>query len=448
MEFLILIALAFAVCFLRPRFAILAMLAAVLYTAQGNQFDVAGFAVFPVRLLGALCFARVVLTRRLASVTWSKFDLLTLLLYASVFVIHMLGPEARADVLGRALDAILVYTSFRSLITSRDDITWCLKALVVLLVPYVLAVAVESRGSTNPFAYIGASNAVWLREGGVRCFGSFRHPSLLGSFGAGIIPLYIGLTFQRQLRSWAIIGATIAAMLVLFAHSGGPVAGALVGLLGWGLWRFRTRMSNFRRALACLIIGLTIFMKAPIWYLPSKLSNLTGGGGWHRARVMEVAFERVHEWWLVGMPRARTSDWLPYRLRSTGSADITNQFVEFGLEAGLGAVLITIWVLTEGFRSVGRSIAAVRSQGDYAAETLIWGLGVGLGVHVANWLGITYFDQITVAFIFHLASIGSVEQSLRAQAMSAHEAAAVETSPVQLAATSGAEWQLQRERWT
>ena len=78
-------------------------------------------------------------------------------------------------------------------------------------------------------------------------------------------------------------------------------------------------------------------MRDPIWYLPSKMSALIGGGGWHRSYLMDQAIRHIDQWWLAGMPLDLTVNWFPYLVH--GAADMTNVYIGFGVDGGLIAML-------------------------------------------------------------------------------------------------------------
>ena len=204
-----------------------------------------------------------------------------------------------------------------------------------------------------------------------------------------------------------------------------------VGLIGWAMWRFRAQMRWFRRGLIAVVMVTAVTMKAPIWYLPARASSLTGGDGWHRSYLMDVAFQNVDKWWAAGMSIRDTAGCPLYELDATGGADITNQFLSIAFIGGALSMVILIGLLTLAFHRLGLALAAVRSSGDDAdgAEYLLWGLGAMLAAHIINWLGITYFDQTYVIWFMQLAAIsGLTESCLRRTAvkMSDHPDARVE----------------------
>ncbi len=386
------------------------MVAGVLYLTQGATIVVLGFNLFPVRFLEMACFVRVIARREFVFSNLNEVDSLFLLLYGYTTIFFLLRSTIdQAYQIGLAVDATLCYFIFRGLIGNIDDFRWFLRGFAILLIPYVPLLFVEMVTNKNPFSILGGATMVdMVREGRSRCIGSFRHPSLTGSLGASFLPLYIGLSISKSNRLYAITGIILCLAIVVFSNSGGPLAFAAFGILGWMLWVFRNRMQMVRRVVLVLIAALALTMKAPIWYLPTKISFLTGGDAWHRSYLMDVAVQHLREWWLWGMPITNTVDWFPYG--APDQADITNQFISFGLAAGLMAIALFIWLLTTAFRSLGKKLAAVRhaSKRPGESEYLLWGLGVMLFGHVNNFIAITYFDQFYVIWFMQLAVISNL----------------------------------------
>ena len=73
-----------------------------------------------------------------------------------------------------------------------------------------------------------------------------------------------------------------------------------------------------------------------------------------------------------------TSGWMPYDLGTTGGADITNEYLGFGLTAGLGAIALFVFLLTRAYSGLGRALAIVRSPG-FETSDRISALGFGSG---------------------------------------------------------------------
>jgi len=303
------------------------------------------------------------------------------------------------------VDVVLSYFAFRGLLANIDDLRFLLQRLVLLLVPYVLLLAGERSTGNNPFAIVGGIPTVWSDGGRVRGHGSFMHPSLLGTFGAILLPLYFALAMSTATRAVAVVGMLLCLAIVFFSNSGGPLAVVAVGAIGWLLWPFRSRMWVVRLGIVGALLMLMLFMKAPIWYLPAKLTALVGGGGWHRSYLMEQAAKHVDQWGIAGMPLDFTTGWFPYQVM--GAADITNQYLIFAFDAGIVGLLLFLWLQVRAFQNVGLGMRAIRAPVRRGADDrlLVWGLGVMLAAHLANFFAISYFDQTNQIWLIGLAGI-------------------------------------------
>jgi hypothetical protein len=411
----ILIVLLLAVCFAPRRWAVLAVMAGVFFLTQGHAIEAAGLRVYPIRLLVVFAFARVIVRRELFFSQLNRIDLTLLLLYNYAAVVWILrSSEIAAEQFGAAIDPTLCYLAFRGLIGSLGDLRWMLKAFVVLLLPFTALIYTERLRGENAFLIVGGYPELYFRDGVVRAMGPFRHAILMGSVAASFLSLYIALALAEKRRVAVALGAVLCLSLVVFSNSGGPLTSAAAVFLGWSLWPLRTRMNVVRwAAVAVLLLGL-VFMEAPIWYLPFKISSVVGGGGYHRSLLMERAWQHLDEWWLVGMDVVDTGAWMPYVLDAVGGgADVTSQFLVFGIRGGLLPVCLILGVLWLAFASIGKLSASARASKDQttADQLLLWGLGVSLFVHAVSWLGTSYFDQSWVVWLMHLAAVSGAVQA-------------------------------------
>jgi hypothetical protein len=411
--------------------------AGVLFLTQVQAINVVGFNLFAVRILELAAFIRVAARREFSFGRFNKIDSALLFVYGFTTIVFCLrSSDGQANMIGTAVDAFLCYFAFRGLIGDMEDLRWFLRAFLVLLAPYALMVFFEMVTHRNAFSFIGGGTGSWMRGERFRCVGSFRNPDLLGALGASFLPLYLGIAWIRPERRLACMGIVLCLFIVYASNSGGPLCATSVGLIGWGFWLLRKQMRKVRWGMVATIAALAMVMKAPIWYLLARISDITGGDGWHRSYLLDVSFKHLGAWWLAGMDMIETADWFPDGvLASTGSADITNQFLSFGLTAGLGAMALLILLLARAFSGLGKALAGIRLNSQRPAETefLLWGLGVMLTVHIANWFGITYFDQFYVIWFMQLAAISSISAScvavIQSQAndLSRDEAAMLET---------------------
>jgi hypothetical protein len=383
------------------------MLAGVLFMPQEQFVDILGFNVTGIRFLEMAAMIRLVARREHS--TFNQIDATLLLLCSYTTLIFLLrSNKGQAYMIGTALDAAFCYLPFRAWVQCVDDLQRVLRRFVFLLVPYVGLLLTESLTGRNPFEALGATTWLDLRDGRQRAMGSFRNPSLLGTLGAAFVPLYVSIFLAKRAVMPAVMGGLLCLSVVLLANSGGPVSALGAGILAWFCWPVREHMHVIRRCLVVTLICLILLMDAPVWYVLERFSFLTGGSGWHRAHLLNMAFQDLDRWWLAGMDPENTVRWFAYKLAITGVADITNNYVAFGLNAGLPAMLLLMMLLAVAFRALGRTATSAQLAGNQGDAFVLWGLGCTLMVHTITWLGITYFDQTYVIWYFHLAAIASL----------------------------------------
>jgi hypothetical protein len=408
----ILIPLIVLVLFAPQRWVLLGLMGGVLFLTQQQSIDVFGVNLTAIRGLECVCFTRLMVRREFLLFSFNGIDKSFLSVYAYTTLIFLMRSDVgQVEMVGSWVDAMLCYFSFRTLIRDIEGFKWFLRAFVIILVPYVALLAIEMLTTKNPFVLMGALPWDELRGGRIRAMGSFRNPSLQGTLGASLLPIYIGLAFTRRGRISYLAGIGLCLMIVILSNSGGPLSAAAIGVAGWLCWAARRNMIIVRRTLVGIFVLLLVFMKAPVWYILDRVSLVSGGSGWHRAHLMEMAFRDLDHWWLAGMSLNLTKDWFPYILGITGAADITNTFIAVGIQAGLLAMALLIFLLVRAYRALGQAISAVRTtSAPNEDEYLLWGLGCMLLTHIFSWFGITYFDQIYVIWFMHLAAISSISQ--------------------------------------
>jgi hypothetical protein len=407
----ILAALVCLISFGPRRWAVVGILGGVFCLTQGHSLDIAGLNIYPIRILEAVAFCRVLMRGELVWRRLNRTDLLLLILYnyvAAVWILRSSGvsPQQFAS----ALDPTLCYLSCRALINDMGDLRWMLRALAVVLVPFTALVCLERLTGSSAFTLVGAPAALHVRNGAPRCEGTFRHPILMGSVAASFAPLYIGLFFgQARSTVAAALGLTACVTLVALSGSGGPLSSTALAIGCWTMWPLRRKMKLVRRGIVAALIFLLFYMTSPIWYLPFKISAVVGGGGYHRGHLMDMAWQDLEKWWINGIDIKETARWFPYQVDfapDIAGADITNQFLVFGLKAGLPGIALAIAVLVLAFKGLGRALATLRLSGarTRTGEFLLWGLGAALAVHISNWLGVSYFDQSWVIWLIQLAA--------------------------------------------
>ena len=395
--------------------AALAIVCCMMFIPMSQQVSLAGFNVYSMRFLGFLLFLRVLARGEFSFSQMNTVDKLMLWMnFFGTLVFCIRSDGGQAYVIATSLDMLFGYFGFRGLFQDIEDFKPFLLAMVFPMFLLSGLVAVEFVTHHNALSIMGGLNFGWIRSGRLRCFGPFQNPDLLGTFGASFMPLYAGLSRDREHRNRCYTGIFLCLWLVFACNSGGPVSSLASAMIGWLLWRMRSNMKKVRNCILGLLVMVAILMKAPIWYIFARMSQVTGGDGWHRSYLIDVSVRHIELWWFWGMPLKDTADWFPYKLSTTGAADIANQYLVYGLRCGLGLIFLFVMMLTKAYKLLGLAMAEIRSrvEGVTTDEVILWAFGVLLIVHVVNWFGISYFDQSYMLFCLQFGALVSLSQAV------------------------------------
>lgn len=312
--------------------------------------------------------------------------------------------------LGFAYDALGAYLLIRPLLMNMDDVAVFLRTLALALVPLALSMAIEKFTAHNLFSIFGGVSAITeVRDGHLRCQGAFRHPILAGTFAATLSPFFIGLWQQNPVHRWrAAIGFCACAFITFAATSSGALLALLAGMAGIGMRPLQNHLSLIRRGFVVLIILLAMVMKAPVWYLIARVSEITGGTGWHRSYLIDQAVKHFSEWWLVGSNY--TAHWGPagqVLAVDPNNMDITNQFVSEGLKGGMLKLILFVAMIVSSFKRLGFTLheCVFESEGD---RKFFWAMGACLFAHCVSFISISYFDQTVVSYYLVIAIIAGL----------------------------------------
>lgn len=393
------------------KYAFVPFLAIGVSVTLGQIWYVAGLHFSIMRIMVLFGIVRIILRREYQNIQTNEIDRL-IIIWTLANVLFFTVREGTLDALinrlGFAYNALGLFFVFRVLVRTEEDIRRSIKAMVILIMPLAAMMLIEKATGRNLYSYFGGvSEFTWVRDGRLRCQGPFRHAILAGTFGAVMIPLFVGLWLSGRERVKATL-ATIAATVVVFASSsGGPVLSFCAAWMGVAAWKIRANMRAFRWGILAAVVGLHFVIKAPVWYLIGRASEIVGGTGWHRSELLNQFLTRLDEWWLAGT--SETAHWMPYTLRNYQSADITNYFIRQGVDGGLLTMLLFIALVAYAFRRVGMALRVKKKENAHPRENfIIWGLGSSLFTHVVSFLGVSYFDQMVIYLYSLLAMIAAL----------------------------------------
>lgn len=395
--------------FLLPRrWAPLPLLIGVCYMTFGQYIVIGPFNFTVLRLLVAAGVVRVMIKRERLENGMNSLDWLILVWSAwALFTVILRDDPSAAIVfrLGLVYNTCGIYFLVRIFCQSVDDLVGLYRIIGVLLIPVAIFMLYEKMTGYNLFfEFGGVSEISSIREGKIRAQGPFAHSILAGTVGAVCLPMMIGLWPQHPKS--AMTGLTACAAMIFASTSSGPIFSALAGIGALFMWYYRCKMRLARWLMAFGYIGLDLAMKAPVYYLIARFDAVGGSTGYHRAKLIESAFEHLSEWWLAGTDYTR--HWMPTGVPwSEDHTDITNHYLNIGVTGGLLLMLMFISILAKGFSFVGQTLKQPNNL-PLESQFMVWALGASLFAHTATCISVSYFDQSFIFLYLTLAAIGSI----------------------------------------
>lgn len=359
------------------------------------------FNLLRVMILFGVC--RILLRQENRYFKWKKLDwaIIAWALSSCFFGTWLEGSmSSLVNRLGLTFEALGMYFVFRCWIRDFSDLHCLLVGCVIVSIPVVMAFLVEHSTQRNLFALFGGVREItMIRDGKLRCQGAFAHAILAGCFWVSFLPLFAAMWWRdTRGKLWASIGIVNTMIIIYACASSTPVFGFLGAVIGGLLFFLRKRMRLVRWLVLGLLAVLQLVMNSPIWSLVARASAITGGTGWHRYYLVDQFIKRYPEWFLKGT--RSTSHW------GWGLKDVTNHYILQGVRGGFATLALFITILGYAYRSVG--LLWRRHQNNRYHMILSWALGVSLFVHCMNFIGVSYFGQIYLAWYMLLGIIGSL----------------------------------------
>jgi hypothetical protein len=390
------------ICFGSRKRALTSFLAAALLIPT-DQVLLLGALHFPM-LRVLIIFGAVRLIRekisgaRLLGAGWNRIDLaMTVLTIATAIDGILLWPQSASVVfqLGNLYSAFGAYFVLRFLIRDEDDVLSAIRTLAYISLFVAAIMSYEQATGKNPYyAYLGGAHASMYgtsieRDDRFRATGCFGHPNLAGAFGASSLPLFVGLWWrEKKNRNVAALGAAATAIIAVASGSSTALLGFGGGILALLFWPMRRWMRPVRWSIVAILVSLHMVMKAPVWHLISRIDLAGGSSSYHRYALINQCIIHFSDWWLMGTKSYADWGWDMW--------DLSNQYVWTADTAGLIPLLAFLATIIYGFKYVGKARRV--TFGDRRRELLIWALGSSLFANVVAFFGISYFDQMIVAW--------------------------------------------------
>jgi hypothetical protein len=411
------VALVFLICMValalfsgRSR-AILAVLLVCVFMPHAQRLVIGGLDFSVLRLILLAAWGRVLVRGEYRGFKPTKLDRILVLWVASAAVIHVLrvGGGGVVWAVGSSLDALTAFFLLRVLVRRREDVFVVTRQLAWIAVVLGVFIVFELVTQYNVFSALsGLSPTPQIRSGRVRCKAAFSHPILAGSFGAVLVPILVAV-FRRWHKERALFasGIVAATAIVVAAGSSGPLVAWAVGVIGCALWSQRSHMRAALGTMAGMALVIHLIREKPVWSLIGKLSNVTGGTGYHRYRLIDAFITRFRDWAILGTDNTAYWGW--------GLQDTTNQYVAEGVKGGLLTFVLFIFLLHLGFSALRRTrLLFEHVEGPKSLWAMLaWGFSGSLAVHCVSFIGVSYFGQMKVFFVMFLGLIPALSKARR-----------------------------------
>jgi len=396
----VLVCLVIAVFSVRRKYAVWPVILMATWIASGQRIMV-GSLNFPfLRILLICSVVRLIARSEYRDIRFLKLDYIVTAFFVCKFVIFNIAYMNYASfvyVSNLVLDPLCCYFFFRCLMRTWDDFGSVVLAFSLACLPVSLAFLIESATRQNVFYFLGGvPQFTEVREGKLRCQGPYPHPILAGCFWASLCPIIAARWFTPQLsKTLTILAIGGSVICVLLSGSSTPIMGLIFVVIGFAAFPLRMHMTKVRWAILGLMISLQLTLKGNIWSLIAKVNILGGSTGWHRSNLMEQAYNRWHEWFLLGT--SSTAHW------GWGLWDVTNQYLLEGCRGGFLSMLLFILAIGYSFQLIGRLNKQSIAENDFPNLLNSWSIGVMLFVHLTSFFAVSYFGQIVNLFWMTLA---------------------------------------------
>jgi hypothetical protein len=398
------------------RYALVPLLITTCYMPLGQMIVVAGLHFQFMRVVLLTGWLRIFIKKEHRGLQLTRLDKAFLWWAAATLVIGTLTDPSFNRFINRSgevYNAIGAYFLMRCWMQDLEDTKRLVRVAGFMILPLALSMLLEKTTGRNMFfVFGGVSEFTEVRDGVLRCQGAFLHPILAGTYAVTLLPLFAGLWFAgREYKMAALVGAASASIATITSGSSGALITLLGVMGGFACWPLRYRMHLIRRGAVLMIIALAIVMKAPVWYLLSRVSEIFGGTGWHRSYLIDQAITHFNEWWLVGS--TYTAHWAPggqVLVSDPNNMDITNHYIAEGLGGGIWKLGLFIAMIVICFKNISHWIWAKESVA-LNERMFVWSLGVALFAHCLSFISICYFDQIIIMWFWALANCSMLEET-------------------------------------
>lgn len=382
---------------------ILPLLILTVLIPSAQRIVIAGLDFSFLRVLVLVGCTRLLARGEMRGLQWTRLDILFAAWLLASTVVYVVREQTAAAAIFRAgtiVEGLGLYFYCRAALRSWTDLDVLARAIAIVAVPTALFFAIEWLTGRNLFSIFGGvPEFTWVREGRLRCQGSFQHPIIAGVFWATLIPFVASRWWDpRFSRGFVALGVGCMLFTVAASASSTPIIAVLFMCAISLMYAVRFSLHWVRRAAVVTAVGLHLLMNAPVWHLVSRIDVVGGSTGYHRYLLIDAAINRFHEWWLLG---SHSTEHWGFMMK-----DATNVYIVEAVRGGLISLLLLLAVLWAAFSLVGRCVRLLRNDRERGVAS--FALGVALAGHALSMTAASYFGELLVAWYLNFAVIASM----------------------------------------
>ncbi|MHB8524812.1 MAG: O-antigen ligase family protein [Candidatus Acidiferrales bacterium] len=305
--------------------------------------------------------------------------------------------------MGNLFTAFGAYFLLRFFVRDEEDVERAIRVFAYIAAVVAVLMLYEQATGTNPvYGLLGGARATLyatdvVRDHRIRAAASFGHPILAGTFGAVLLPLFVGLWLKdRKNRAIAIMGILASTIIPIAANSSTSLLGFLGGVGALCLWPVRKMMRLMRWGVVFVILMLNMVMKSPVWHLIDDAGVVGGSSSYHRYELVNQCILHFSSWFFVGTKN--------YASWGFDMWDLSNQYVAVAETAGLIPLILFLTIIVMAFKYLGKARNGIE---DRKRELFLWAIGSALFANSVAFFGISYFDQTIVAWYALLAIVAA-----------------------------------------
>ncbi|MBL4666557.1 MAG: hypothetical protein JKY04_04205 [Sneathiella sp.] len=335
------------------------------------------------RLVAVFLLIKFLINGRQRSMTFGRVDTYIGILWLWIIFANILAGAEFSEItskIGYGFDTVLMYMVARLAIQEKRDLKDLALPLALTALLMCVAGVVETTTSYSPYRGLDSFRPwQWFvktdefRLGFLRAKASTSVHIYFGMSMMMITGILWSLRSDKRIRTLCKYAALLAALAALSSMSSGPWL-ALIILVVCNAYIFKPALIKPTLIpFGFLAVFLELASNRHFYNLIDYLA-LSSHTAWYRTRLLEVAANQWHEFWLVGVGGNWPHHWGAL-LDSRLHIDVVNHFLIVGLYGGFPAMILYVAAHLRALKQIRRC----RTQSkDEAQRVIIFGLGATL----------------------------------------------------------------------